>query len=161
MAIKITLALLSVVAFWLFMVLQLRVNNAFTRSLKTTVDTERIAEIAPGDTVRIILPVTNNSWNPVRILGSAATCRISEIRYPEKLDRKRYYVVTAKLTAPAEEGEYSEALVLRTDAEAVFYGVDVRYAVRRNAPRRDTLWLGRGVDPVPQNAGYLLGDVHH
>jgi hypothetical protein len=149
---KIVIALLSVIGATVIIVHQLRLNDAFTRSLGTSVDMERIVEIAPGDTLQIIMPVTNTSWSPVRILGSAATCRISEVRVPDILVRKRDYIVTATLIAPEEEGDYSEALVLRTNAEAVFYGADLRYQVRRGAALRDTLWLGRSAGAVYEKA---------
>lgn len=152
---KIAAWILGLLLVLFFVFHQLHINNAFIGSLDVKVDTSRAFAVAPGDTVVFMLPLTNNSWHDVLLTGTSKTCNVKSVDAPDRFVRKRIYNVPITILAPEHDGEYAEAVVMRTDGYATFYGSDIVFNVDRSAQRVDTLWMGR----QPEHEGAPFQDV--
>lgn len=125
-------------AFWILCVIlaafialyEMQLNNAFEPKLSIHASHDIPYQANPGDTLDISIPISNSSWKELYIIGKTGSCRVIRVSTAETLEPKTVDRLNIRIAAPSQPGEYSENVVLRTNAKEAFVAVSLRYIVR-------------------------------
>lgn len=109
-------------------------TNGFYESDLSIRHANSIAQaLPPGEEVEVVIELRNPSARRVAMRGGTGSCRLSVLSFPDEVPGRSVRYLHAVLRTPSDPGTYEEAVLVRTDAPAVYHGANLSYTVSREA----------------------------